>query len=102
MAMTAEFCGRELRMVDWMIRFGWCSLVIGMLLCTPLAELLPVELWVRLRQLLSDLPPGSKHLFLRVTSASDTPIDPFKLVGAVLLVLGLLLMTMGYWMRSKH
>ncbi|NKI94715.1 hypothetical protein [Rhizobacter sp. SG703] len=85
-----------------MTRIGWGSLVIGALLCTPLADLLPLELWVHLKQLLSGTSHGSSHLYMRVTSTPETSVDPFKLVGAVLIVLGLLLVAAGHRMRSRH
>ena len=89
-------------MVVWMSRIGWCSMVAGIVLCTPLTELLPVDLWVQLKQLFSGTRTGSAHLYLRVTPGPQSSVDPVKLVGAALIVLGLLLLGTGYWMSSKR
>lgn len=88
-------------MAIWMSRIGWCSIVIGLLLCTPLADLLPVDLWVRLKQLSSGTQTGPAHLYMRVTSEPQASVDPAKLVGVALVVVGLLLLGAGHWMNSK-
>jgi hypothetical protein len=89
-------------MVAWMTRIGWFAVVVGALLWTPLADVLPVDLWVQLEQLFSGTPPGPVHTYQRVIPAQGGSVDPIKVVGAVLVVLGLFLVAGGRWMRSRH
>lgn len=78
-------------MIAWLTPIGWCTVLLGALLRTPLADLLPVDMWIRLQQFLPGRPPWSEHTYLHVISAPVGSVDPIKVAGAVLIVLGLFL-----------
>lgn len=88
-------------MIVWMARVGWLSVVLGVLLWTPLADFLPIELWVQLQRFLPGTSVPTEHTYLRVVPAPEGSVDPITVVGAALMVLGLLLVATGRLMRSR-
>lgn len=89
-------------MAVWMSRIGWCSIVAGILLSTPMVDLLPVDPWIQLTQLFSGTQTGSAHGYLRVIPGTQSSVDPVEIVGAALIVIGLVLLGTRYWMGSKR
>ncbi len=76
-------------MATWGTRISWCLIAFGALLWTPAADLLPVEVWLWLAKFgRGSVLPGQEVHF-RVVPASSAPVDPVRLLGMALIVIGL-------------
>lgn len=72
-------------MSRWMIRLGYCLLVIGGVLVSPLPDLLPVDTWGWLRGISSQREPAP---YYRIVPAGDAwpVVWPTALMAAGLLL----------------
>ncbi|RTQ34486.1 hypothetical protein EJP69_08635 [Variovorax gossypii] len=68
----------------WLVRMGYISIALGILLLLPLGDLLPVDLF------------GGVHHYYRVV-----PAEHSWLVEALLIGLGMLLVLVGRALRNK-
>ncbi len=78
----------------WVIRVGVFSLVLGVLLLSPIADLLPLDLWASIS---SSLNSQEKHAYVRVVAAEQS-----YTVQAILVLLGLALMLLGHLLRRER
>jgi hypothetical protein len=86
----------------WTARISWCLIAFGVLLWTPAADLLPVELWLWLAKLgRGSVLPGQEMHF-RIVPASLAPIDPVALMGVALIAFGLVGVFAARKMASKR
>ena len=86
----------------WTARISWCLIALGVLLWTPAADLLPLELGLWLAKLgRGSVLPGQEMHF-RIVPASSAPLDPVKVLGAVLIACGLLGVFAARKMASKR
>jgi len=76
-------------MATWATRISWCLIAFGALLRTPAADLLPVELWLWLARVgRGSVLPG-QQVYFRVVPAFSAAVDPVRLLGVALIVIGL-------------
>jgi hypothetical protein len=73
-------------MSQWNIAIGYALLVLGLVMLSPLSDLLPVDLWYSLKSLVS----AEEVPYQRVvsTSRSEAPFVVTALLGLILVVLG--------------
>lgn len=89
-------------MATWAVRISWCLIAFGALLWTPVADLLPVELWLWLARLgRGSVLPG-QSVYFRIVPASSGPVDPVKLLGVALVVIGLIVLFALRWATPKR
>lgn len=75
-------------MATWATRISWSLIAFCALLWTPVADLLPVKVWLWLAKLgRGPVFPGQEVHF-RVVPASSAPVDPVSLLGVALIVIG--------------
>lgn len=79
----------------WMIRVGWCLIVVGAASClSPLLDLLPVEVWEWLSR--TFLPENSPNVYYRIV-----PSESNVLLKAAVVALGAFLVAWGSRLRSE-
>lgn len=76
-------------MAAWGTRISWGLIAFGALLWTPVADLLPVEVWLWLAKFGRGSGLLGQEVHFRVVPASSEPVDPVRLLGAALIVIGL-------------
>jgi hypothetical protein len=65
----------------WALRIGIALVVIGLLLLSPVADLLPVEFGLRLKNFFSDPSSPSKHMVFRFAPGEPSRTLEFALIG---------------------
>ena len=79
-------------MAEWVFRTGLIFAGVGVLLLTPLADLLPVDLWLWAEGLF--LPKGA-HLYMMVVPGSGSHAIEYSLVA-----LGVVMAVVGHFLRK--
>lgn len=80
------------------IWFGYCLLAVGVLLLSPLRDLLPVDLLPLLHRIVTGETTHSPFLFV----PSDGRVDPLIWVGLAIAALGLACIAVGYYIRAQQ
>ncbi len=81
-------------MNKWLMRIGVFLIVIGILLFTPLADYLPIDLWQSIKSIFSS---ENTHTYFKVLpgEASYTPHIVFLSIGALFVASSLLIKRRG-------
>ncbi len=82
-------------MSHWTLRIGYALVAVGLLLLSPVADFLPVDLWLWVEHLLSESP--SQHAYLRVAHGSSGRGVEFSLIG-----IGLALVASALYLGSRE
>jgi hypothetical protein len=73
----------------WILCLGVAFVVIGLVLLSPLGNLLPIDFWLGLENLFSSGSHASEHLYYRMAPGEPSRTLEFLLIGiGALLVLG--------------
>ncbi len=79
----------------WTLRIGFALIAIGLLLLSPAAEFMSVDLWLWAKRLF--LPASSQHVYLRVVPGEPSRVFEFALVSV-----GLLLVAASLYFRQNE
>lgn len=80
----------------WTLRVGIVLSVAGLLLLTPLADLLPFDFWSRLKSLFRSGSAPFEHVFYRLVPGEPSRIIEFALIG-----IGLALVCVSLYVRHR-
>ena len=81
----------------WALRIGLALVGIGLILLSPVGDLLPVDFWFKLKTFFSDSSSSSEHIFFRVV-----PGEPSRTLEFILIALGLVLVASALYFGSKE
>lgn len=81
-------------MAEWLFRVGLVVAGIGILLLSPLSDLLPVDLWLWAKGLFQ---PNGTHMYLMVVPSSSSNVFEYSLV-----VVGIALTLVGHFLRKTE
>ena len=65
----------------WALRIGLAFVGIGLILLSPVGDLLPVDFWFRLKNIFSDSSSPSEHMFFRVVPGEPSRTLEFAFIG---------------------
>jgi hypothetical protein len=90
----------------WILRIGIVLIAIGVILLSPIADLLPINFWGEVKSLFSsDSAKASNYYRLVPTTSNQLTdfsfIESGQLIGVTILGLGLILFTIGLLLRPK-
>lgn len=81
--------------IQWLFWIGVACVVTGLLLLSPLADFLPIDLWVQLKQLFVG-GEAPHHAYLRVV-----PGDPSRVVEFVILGVGAVMIATSLFLKTN-
>jgi hypothetical protein len=84
------------RMSLWMLRIGIALAVVGLVLLSPLGDLLPVNFWPSLKSLFKSGYLPADPVFYRVVPGEQSRVVEFALIG-----LGLALVCASLYVRNR-
>lgn len=83
---------RKAKMLKWIFRLGCALVVLGLLLLSPIGDLLPVGLWESVKSLFSNEPQSG---YIRVVPTAPSYVTEFGLI-----FIGLVMVAIGKLRRS--
>ena len=90
----------------WILRIGILLIAIGVILLSPIADLLPVDFWSEAQNLFSSDSASSSTYYHLVPTKSNqlmdfSIIESSQLIAVAVLGFGLSLLTIGLLLRPK-
>jgi hypothetical protein len=82
----------------WVLRIGLSLIAAGLVLLSPIADLLPVDFWPSLKGLfLPESPSSIQHIYFRVVLGEPSHFFEYALVAS-----GILLTASAWYLGSKE
>jgi hypothetical protein len=81
----------------WALRIGLALVAIGLILLSPVGDLLPVDFWFRLKNIFSDSSSSSEHMVFRFVPGESSRTLEFVLIGV-----GLVLVAFALYFGAKE
>ncbi|HLP83197.1 MAG TPA: hypothetical protein VK157_02515 [Phycisphaerales bacterium] len=84
----------------WTLRIGIAFIAIGFALLSPVADLLPLDFWPKVKSLFStesSSAVASQNNYVRVV-----PAEPSRALEVAFIAAGLLLVAIGLYFRAKE